>query len=92
MVTLLDAVKMAYRKHHLDDPSVGWDELSDVLMIALCNEMGDKGFQSWLNQVSAQQNVQRTASNVCEYCGRSDGSHDISKHVAYIRSRHAAKT
>lgn len=55
MVTLLDAVKMAYRKHHLDDPSVGWDELSDVLMVALCNEMGDKGFQNWLHQVSAQQ-------------------------------------
>ena len=48
MITLLDAVKMAYRKHHLDDPSVGWDELSDTLMMALCNEMGDKAFQDWV--------------------------------------------
>lgn len=64
MVTLLDAVKMAYRKHHLDDPSIGWDELSDVLMMALCNEMGDQGFQNWLHQVSAQQSVQRTARSL----------------------------
>ena len=66
MVTLLDAVKMAYRKHHLDDPSIGWDELSDVLMMALCNEMGDQGFQNWLHQVSAQQSVQRTAIAVSQ--------------------------
>lgn len=49
---LLNAVKMAYRKHHLDDSSVGWDELSNVLMITLCNTMGDKAFQTWLDRVS----------------------------------------
>ena len=50
MTTLLDAVKMAYRKHHLDDPSIGWDELSDYCMMALCNEMGDKEFRHWVAQ------------------------------------------
>ena len=48
MITLLDAVKMAYRKHVLDDVNVGWDELSDTLMAALCNEKGDEWFQKWL--------------------------------------------
>jgi hypothetical protein len=52
MITLLDAVKMAYRKHHLDDRSIGWDELGEVLMMALCNEMGDVAFQKWLEEVS----------------------------------------
>jgi hypothetical protein len=52
MTTLLEAVQLSYRKHHLDDPSIGWDELSDVLMSALCDEMGDQKFQEWLdNQV-----------------------------------------
>lgn len=36
---------------------------------------------------AAEQSVQRTAGTPCEYCGLSDGKHDISKHVAYIRSR-----
>jgi len=51
MITLLDGVKMAYRKHHLDDPSIGWDELSDVLHLALCNEMGDRAFLEWLEEI-----------------------------------------
>jgi hypothetical protein len=49
---LLEACKMAYRKHHLNDQSIGWDELSEVLLNALCNTMGDKGFNEWL--VTAQ--------------------------------------
>ena len=48
MTSLLDAVKLAYRKHHLGDESIGWDELSGCLLDALCNEMGDNGFQEWL--------------------------------------------
>lgn len=45
---LLKAVKMAYRKHHLDDDSIGWTELSDILLIALLNAMGNEEFQRWL--------------------------------------------
>jgi len=46
---LLSACKLAYRKHHLGDDSIGWDELSDALCNALCNEMGDTEFQKWLS-------------------------------------------
>jgi len=49
---LLHAVKMAYRKHHLSDPSIGWDELSDILLHALCEAMGDEGYDKWLKEVS----------------------------------------
>ena len=45
---LLSACKLAYRKHHLNDDSIGWNELGDCLLDALCNEMGDEGFQEWL--------------------------------------------
>ena len=45
---LLDAAKAAYRKHHLDDSNIGWDELSGILLNALCDVMGDKGYQDWL--------------------------------------------
>ena len=53
---LLSACKMAYRKHHLNDDSIGWDELSSCLLDALCNTMGDKGYQEW---VASQQTVPR---------------------------------
>lgn len=48
---LLDAVKCAYRKHHLGDDSIGWGELSSTLLNALCNYLGDEGFQEWLRKV-----------------------------------------
>jgi hypothetical protein len=44
----LTACQMAYRKHHLDDQSIGWEEMSDVLQDAICNAMGDKEFNEWL--------------------------------------------
>ena len=47
---LLYTVKAAYRKHHLDDPSIGWEELSTMLLTTLCENMGDKGFQEWLSK------------------------------------------
>lgn len=49
---MLDALKFAYRKHHLDDESIGWDELSDVLLDALCEAIGDRAFQAWIDEVS----------------------------------------
>ena len=45
---LLTACKMAYRKHHLNDESIGWEELSEALLDALCNAMGDDGYQAWI--------------------------------------------
>lgn len=47
----LAALKLAYRKHHLSDESIGWDELSNVMLYALCEELGDAGFQQWLESV-----------------------------------------
>ena len=40
-------LRMAYRKHHLGDESIGWNELSDELAGVLCETMGDKEFQAW---------------------------------------------
>ena len=48
---LIEVVKVAYRKHHLGDDSIGWDELSDALQNALCNVMGDDKFTGWLSQI-----------------------------------------
>ena len=45
---LRDAAQFAYRKHHLDDPNIGWDELSDILYTALCESMGDNEFVKWI--------------------------------------------
>jgi hypothetical protein len=49
--TLLNAVQLAYRKHHLGDESIGWEELGEVLHDALCEAMGDDGYIDWLEQV-----------------------------------------
>lgn len=48
---LLDAVQKAYRKHHLEDDSIGWDELGWDLQAALCEAMTDKGYQAWVREV-----------------------------------------
>lgn len=47
---MLDALKMAYRKHHLGDMSIGWDELSEKLGDVLNNAMGPDGFIEWMEQ------------------------------------------
>lgn len=51
---LLKAAQRAYRKHHLDDPDIGWEQLGDDLCNALCNVMGDDGFQKWLAEQKAK--------------------------------------
>ena len=50
MSNLLDAVKLAYRKHHMNDETLGWDELSTVMLDALCNELGADGYWEWLQE------------------------------------------
>ena len=45
---MLEALKMAYRKHHLHDESIGWEELSGIMHDALCETMGDKEYLLWL--------------------------------------------
>ena len=51
---LIEVMKLAYRKHHLNDPDIGWDELSDKLLDTLCNSMGNDGFQEWRDQALRQ--------------------------------------
>ena len=51
---LLEAAKLAYRKHHLGDESIGWDQLSDVLQTTLAEVMGDRPFQAWLAAFSQE--------------------------------------
>lgn len=48
---LLEACKRAYRKHHLNDDSIGWNELSNILHDAMCNYMGDDEFIEWLKEI-----------------------------------------
>jgi hypothetical protein len=48
---LLDAVKMAYRKHAEDDPDIGWSELSEKLGEALSQAMGAEMFSKWLDEI-----------------------------------------
>ena len=45
--TTLDALQSAYRKHVQADDSIGWDELGDKLLDALCNLMGNDEFIKW---------------------------------------------
>jgi hypothetical protein len=47
---MVHVLQMAYRKHHLEDPCVGWDELDEELETLLCEMMGDRPFQEWLTR------------------------------------------
>jgi len=49
---LLSIVKLAYRKHHLNDDSIGWNEFDDNLLEALCNTMGEDGYDKWIKEVT----------------------------------------
>ncbi len=48
---LLTACQMAYRKHNLDDGSLGYDEVNEALRDAICNEIGDEEFINWLQSL-----------------------------------------
>ena len=49
---LLEAVQLAYRFHHMGDEDVGSTDLSNALCDALCEAMGDDGFQAWSKEAS----------------------------------------
>jgi len=48
---LLKVLQQAYRKHHLGDQWIGWEELSTIMANALCEAMGDAKFQAWVEEV-----------------------------------------
>ena len=49
---LVEVVKLFYRKHVLNDESIGWDELGNNLFNELAESLGDKEFVLWLNTQS----------------------------------------
>ena len=48
---LLESVQLAYRKHWMNDESIGWSELGDTLANNLAEVMGDKDFCTWLEKI-----------------------------------------
>lgn len=48
---LLHAVLCAYVKHHMVDPEIGWDELSEILHDAICEAIGDDAFCEWVKRI-----------------------------------------
>jgi hypothetical protein len=50
MSDLLTACQMAYRKHVMNDNTVGWSELGDILANSLAEAMGDDEFCQWLRE------------------------------------------
>jgi hypothetical protein len=48
----MEAIKLAYRYHHLQDDDIDSNELSAALAIALQEHMDDDGFQRWIKEVS----------------------------------------
>jgi len=57
--SLLEACQCAYRKHALNDDNIGWEELSDKLLDALCNAMGNHGYDNWLHDLKAQNKIEQ---------------------------------
>lgn len=51
---LLEACKLAYRKHHLGDDTIGWDELSERLGEALDDVMGGAEFRQFVRSVKKE--------------------------------------
>ena len=45
---LLEAVKLAYRKHCMDDKRIGWEELGYALHDAICNCLGSEAYEAWV--------------------------------------------
>jgi len=48
---LLRVVELAYRKHQLDDHTIGSCELGDRLCDAICNEVGASVFSAWVEGI-----------------------------------------
>lgn len=51
-VQVMRALMAAYRKHAMDDDSIGWEELSTQMACALQEVFGDDGFCLWSVSVS----------------------------------------
>ena len=52
---LLRVLLMAYAKHHLDSPDIGWVELSDAMLCEICNTIGDDAFVEWGQRITKEE-------------------------------------
>lgn len=48
---LLNALKSCYLYHHLNSSEFGYGEISDIIHNALCNALGEDGYQSWISSI-----------------------------------------
>jgi hypothetical protein len=55
--TLLSVCQLSYRKHVMEDNSVGWDSLSSQLGEALLSVMGEEAFNKWVEEVESDDNT-----------------------------------
>jgi hypothetical protein len=53
----LEVLKKAYRKHVMDDPEIGWDELGEDFRMVLCNIMGHEGFNKFIDEFAADKSA-----------------------------------
>ncbi|MDP3794227.1 MAG: hypothetical protein Q8R07_05795 [Candidatus Uhrbacteria bacterium] len=49
---VLHACMAAYAKHHIGKDDIGWGELGDILCDAICEALGDDGYQAWLLSIA----------------------------------------
>jgi hypothetical protein len=55
--TLLRVMKKVYRKHVLEDESVGWESLCEEIGMALADVMGDEAFNKWVERVDGKDKI-----------------------------------
>ena len=51
---LLDTCQNTYRKHVMEDSSIGWEALSEQLANALVGTMGDDKYNEWLDSLEGR--------------------------------------
>jgi hypothetical protein len=48
---LLESCQLAYRKHVLEDDSIGWESLGSQLCNALVETLGEEKYNEWLDSL-----------------------------------------
>lgn len=51
---LLDTCQNTYRKHVMEDASIGWEALGEQLANALVGTMGDDKYNEWLDNLEGK--------------------------------------
>jgi hypothetical protein len=76
---MLEALKLAYRKHSCGEESLGWTEVTDVILNAICEAIGDEGYQAWVETLDLRDNDESDHESIddegleptgsCDDCG-----------------------